>query len=57
MTKWLVQKPTNRTTQKHVQQPDATDIQNKQKHILVNHRTKGLYAPFSLIPLFHNYVY
>jgi len=29
MTKWPVQKPTHRTTQKHVEHQDATDIQNK----------------------------
>jgi len=27
MTKWSVQKPTQRTTQKHVEHQDATDIQ------------------------------
>ena len=27
MTKWPVQKPTQRTTQKHVEHQDATDIQ------------------------------
>ena len=29
MTKWHVQKPTHRTTQKHVEHKDATDIQIK----------------------------
>jgi len=31
MTKWHVQKPTHRTTQKHAEHQDATDIQNKLK--------------------------
>jgi len=29
MTKWLVQKQTNRTAQKHAEHQDATDIQKK----------------------------
>jgi len=29
MTKWPVQKPTHRTTQKHVENKDATDIYKK----------------------------
>jgi len=29
MTKWLVQKPTHRTTQKLVEHHDATDTQTK----------------------------
>jgi len=29
MTKWPVQKPTHRTTQKYVEHDDATDIQKK----------------------------
>jgi len=29
MTKWLVHKPTHRTTQKHVEHQDATDISKK----------------------------
>jgi len=29
MTKWPVQKPTHRTTQKHVEHHDATDIRKK----------------------------
>jgi len=29
MTKWSVQKQTHRTTQKHIEQQDATNIQEK----------------------------
>jgi len=29
MAEWPVQKPTHRTTQKHVKHQDATDIKNK----------------------------
>jgi len=32
MTKWSVQKLTHRTTQKHVQHHDATDINRKKQY-------------------------
>ena len=35
MTKWPVQKPTHRTTQKHVEHLDVTDIQEKTKDIYI----------------------
>jgi len=37
MTKWPIQKQTHRTTQKHVEHQDATDIQKKQ--LIVVHLT------------------
>jgi len=36
MTKWPVHKQTHRTAQKHVKQPDATDIQNKTSFLCVS---------------------
>jgi len=35
MTKWPVQKQTHRTTQKHVEHQDTTDIQKKKTHLFV----------------------
>jgi len=35
MTKWHVQKPTHRTTQKHVEHKDATDIQKKHYYFVI----------------------
>jgi len=43
MTKWLVQKLTHRTTQKHVQHHDATGIMEVENNVIYTGHVKSIF--------------
>jgi len=49
MTKWLVQKPTHRTTQKHIENQDATGIQKKYFKLKCLNTRKSLLLLFIIL--------